>query len=239
MKTLKRIAWGLGVILVIATSLQLAAPKAVHAVISTLVTVANTAANPVPVTGTVAIAGTPAVNVASMPPVSVGPLTVSGPLPVTNPLDELGFQQPLVTQDSNLGVRQAFLIADHCSGLNCLGASGISVPTGFAAVVEDLSGSCTTNNGFIYDAYLFIEDPANPIQVDVPVTITLNRGSGINHFAFGRPVHVVLKAGSTAYLLALGQPATDASSGEGSCNFSYSGYYVSLPTVTSVSAAVK
>jgi hypothetical protein len=49
MKLLQRLLVGLGTMLLLALSLQLVAPKAVHAVVSTLVTVANTAANPVPV----------------------------------------------------------------------------------------------------------------------------------------------------------------------------------------------
>jgi hypothetical protein len=49
MKRLQCFLMGLGTVLLLAVSLQLFAPKAVHAVVSTLVTVANTAANPVPV----------------------------------------------------------------------------------------------------------------------------------------------------------------------------------------------
>jgi hypothetical protein len=48
MKLLERFLMGLGTVLLLAISLQLVAPKAVRAVVSTLVTVANTAANPVP-----------------------------------------------------------------------------------------------------------------------------------------------------------------------------------------------
>jgi hypothetical protein len=48
MKLLQRFLMGLGTALLLAVSLQFFAPKAVHAVVSTLVTVANTAANPVP-----------------------------------------------------------------------------------------------------------------------------------------------------------------------------------------------
>jgi hypothetical protein len=49
MKLLQRLLMGIGTVLLLALSLQLAAPKAVHAVVSTLVTVANTTADPVPV----------------------------------------------------------------------------------------------------------------------------------------------------------------------------------------------
>jgi hypothetical protein len=47
MKLLQRFLMGLGTVLLLAVSLELFAPRAVHAVVSTLVTVANTPSNPV------------------------------------------------------------------------------------------------------------------------------------------------------------------------------------------------
>ncbi|HEV2617490.1 MAG TPA: hypothetical protein VGU63_12870 [Candidatus Acidoferrales bacterium] len=49
MNALQRIAMGIGGTVAVALVFSLAAPKTVHAVVSALVTVANTAANPVPV----------------------------------------------------------------------------------------------------------------------------------------------------------------------------------------------
>jgi hypothetical protein len=49
MKILQRLLMGLGTVLLLALALQLVAPKAVRAVVSTLVTIANTSSNPVPV----------------------------------------------------------------------------------------------------------------------------------------------------------------------------------------------
>ncbi len=49
MNLLQRVLMGFGTVLLLAVSLQLFAPRAVHALVSTLVTVANTNANPVPV----------------------------------------------------------------------------------------------------------------------------------------------------------------------------------------------
>jgi hypothetical protein len=46
---LRRIAFGVSGVVIVALILVLAAPKAVHAIVSTLVTIANTASNPVPV----------------------------------------------------------------------------------------------------------------------------------------------------------------------------------------------
>ncbi len=49
---LNRIAMGVGGVVIVALLLALVAPKAVHAIVSTLVTVANTSSNPVPVQDT-------------------------------------------------------------------------------------------------------------------------------------------------------------------------------------------
>lgn len=51
MNVLRKILVGLGSIVVVALVLTLAAPKTVHAIVSALVTVSNTAANPVPTIG--------------------------------------------------------------------------------------------------------------------------------------------------------------------------------------------
>lgn len=51
MNVLRKILVGLGSIVVVALVLALAAPKTVHALVSALVTVSNTAANPVPTIG--------------------------------------------------------------------------------------------------------------------------------------------------------------------------------------------
>ena len=51
MKFLKRINSGTAAVIVLAAVLQLATPRAVHSVVSALVTVANTSANPVPTIG--------------------------------------------------------------------------------------------------------------------------------------------------------------------------------------------
>lgn len=48
MKVLRRIVVGLAGVVLVASALELVAPKAVQAVVSTLVTVSNTSANPVP-----------------------------------------------------------------------------------------------------------------------------------------------------------------------------------------------
>jgi hypothetical protein len=116
-------------VVVVALVLALAEPKAVHAVVSALVTVSNGPGNPVPtmavdtrnvnvvntpvpvtgninanVTGSVnaTLTGTPSVNVSGMPAVNVA--SVSGNVPVTNPLDGSGNPIPLDAQGSTFGL---------------------------------------------------------------------------------------------------------------------------------------
>jgi hypothetical protein len=75
---------GLGTVLLLAVSLQLFAPKAVHAVVSTLVTIANSTSNPVPTQQV--IPGKPffaRLVLSSGGAVSVGPGS-AGTLAVTN-----------------------------------------------------------------------------------------------------------------------------------------------------------
>jgi hypothetical protein len=91
----------LGSILALAILLQLVAPHAVHAVVSTLVTVANTTANPVPVH-------------------SVDPATPFLP----------------------------FQASGSCFSEEapCTASQFFSVPAGFTAVAQDVSGNCILTN---------------------------------------------------------------------------------------------
>lgn len=97
MNVLRRIVVGLAGVVVVALAIELAAPKAVHALVSTLVTVTNTSANPVPVTGDVnaTLTGTPTVNIST-------PLTIGGNVnaTVSNPAGTNG-PVPLVTAEAN------------------------------------------------------------------------------------------------------------------------------------------
>jgi hypothetical protein len=83
-KWMRKALIGIGGLAILALLMALAAPKAVHAIVSTLVTVSNTAANPVPTHEV--IPGKPFfASMALVPgaPTSVGPGT-SGTLAVTN-----------------------------------------------------------------------------------------------------------------------------------------------------------
>lgn len=65
MDVLRKIVIGLGAIVVVALMLALASPKTVHAIVSTLVTVANTSANPVPTTAPTGV-GVPVRNLVTL-----------------------------------------------------------------------------------------------------------------------------------------------------------------------------
>jgi len=96
MNIVRRIIVGLAGVVVVALAMELAAPKAVRAVVSTLVTVANTSANPVPVAGNVAVTNTvpisgnvnvtnvPAVQLSGTPSVNIAnPLSIGGNVSAT------------------------------------------------------------------------------------------------------------------------------------------------------------
>lgn len=146
MNIVRRIVVGLAGVIVVALAIELAAPKAVHAIVSTLVTVANTSSNPVP---TVAV-DTRSVNVvnAAVPVTGnvnatlTGTPTVSlnGNVPVANPLDNNNNPSPLVTQPS---ARNFFQLEGSCtnSGAVCFVGPLLTV-TGSVAVVQSFSGFC-------------------------------------------------------------------------------------------------
>lgn len=183
MNVLRRIVVGLAGIVVVALVMELAAPKAVHALVSTLVTVSNTTAQPVPtmavdtrnvnVVGTpsvnvnslptVQLSGTPTVNINSMPPVST---SITGNVPVTNPLDGSGNPIPLVTQNP-VSAANAFDVTGACNTLgNGCSGSIYPVPAGKMAVMQSASWTCPLPpNVNVYSAFI---DYTTPSEYTVP-----------------------------------------------------------------------
>jgi hypothetical protein len=165
MNVVRRIVVGIAGVVLVALALELFAPKAVHAVVSTLVTVSNTSGNPVPTMAVdtrnvnvvntpnvnvntlpaVQLSGTPSVNINSMPPVNA---SVTGNVPVSNPLDGSGNPIPLVTEDN--APRAAFDVTEQCNfdpTDGCLISSLFLVPSNQIAVIESFSGECTLASG--------------------------------------------------------------------------------------------
>lgn len=144
MNIVRRIVVGLAGIVVVALAMELAAPKAVHALVSTLVTVSNGAGNPVSVTGTVAVSSLPAVQLSGTPTVSL-----NGNVPVANPLDGSGNPIPLVTQNP-VSASNAFDTINQClvsSGRFVCSGTAYAVPAGKMAVIQSASSSCQLSAG--------------------------------------------------------------------------------------------
>jgi hypothetical protein len=100
MNMVRRIVIGLAGVVVVALAIEIAAPKAVHALVATAVDVVNTpnviVANTVPVTGNVNANVNGTVAVSSMPAVAIGGNVNAT---VSDPLDGSGNPVPLVTRE--------------------------------------------------------------------------------------------------------------------------------------------
>lgn len=155
MNIVRRIVVGLAGVAAVALVLALAEPKAVHAVVSALVTVSNGPGNPVPTmavdTRNVNVVNTPNVNVTNTVPVTgsvnatlTGTPTVSfnGNVPVANPSDQNQNPIPLDVESNDYSPVQA-----ACSGFspgngfsNAMACSpSITVPAGTALIIDDVS----------------------------------------------------------------------------------------------------
>jgi hypothetical protein len=190
MDVVRRIVVGIAGVVLVALALELFAPKAVHAVVSTLVTVSNTSGNPVPTMAVdtrnvnvvntpnvnvntlpaVQLSGTPSVNINSMPPVNA---SVTGNVPVSNPLDGSGNPIPLVTQ-SPVSAANAFDTINSCqvpSGKFVCGGIAYTVPAGKMAVIQSASSSCQLDAG------------ENMTEID----ITYTSPSGASEAAYMQP----------------------------------------------------
>lgn len=155
MNIVRRIVVGLAGVIAVALVLAIAEPKAVHAVVSALVTVSNGTGNPVPTvavdTRNVNVVNTPNVNVTNTVPVTgnvnatlTGTPTVSfnGNVPVANPSDQNQNPIPLDVESNDYSPVQA-----ACSGFSsgngfsnfsaC--SPAITVPAGTALIIDDVS----------------------------------------------------------------------------------------------------
>lgn len=181
MNIIRKIVAGLAGVVVIALALQLAAPKAVHAVVSTLVTVTNTpnvsvvnvpavtVANTVPVTGTV--------SVSSMPPVQL-----SGSVNVANPTDISGHPVPLIT-DTSAVVHSGSNSATSCSfaGTNTCSATLATAPSNASLVPQSFSGFCNLNASGNQMTHIYIDTIA-PVGMVVPGPLISEGGFATQNF---------------------------------------------------------
>lgn len=168
MNVIRRVVVGLAGVIVVALAMELAAPKAVHALVSTLVTVANTSGNPVPTmavdTRNVNVVNTPNVNVNSLPAVQVSGgninATVSGTVPVSGSVNATLTGSPTVALSGNVPVvnpldnnqnsvsldveaNDSSPVEAQCRGTfsGIIGSCTpqITIPAGMALVIDDVS----------------------------------------------------------------------------------------------------
>lgn len=118
------------------------------------VTVANTSANPVPVSGSVAVTNTPGVTVANTVPVtgtvaisSMPAVSLGGSINVANATDAKG--NPVLVTDSD-AARNGFFASNSCnfpSGMEDCGVALYTVPANQIAVLQSISGFCQFQAG--------------------------------------------------------------------------------------------
>lgn len=231
MNVIRKVVLGLAGVVVVAFVLELAAPKAVHAVVSTLVTVSNTSGNPVPTiavdTRNVNVVNTPNVNVSSLPAVQLsGGVNAT----VSNPTDGSGNPIPLVTKDADSPARNAY--SDRCGGNGTGGASCTfkAVPAGHELVIQGLilfalgsTGSAeqgqltVVTGGHTFFHQFFLQD-AGPCQAC--------GGVGPEGFTATLTVPIYVDPGTTPSI----NVGSDSTSPIGSVvNATISGYLVSVP----------
>jgi hypothetical protein len=198
---------------------------------SSQVTVVNTTAQPVPVTGNVGVSGsvpvTGNVGINGTPAVSV-----SGTVPVANPLDSNANPIPLTTLSAEAA--KSFVADQDCTFNNtniCTISPVFTVPAGKTAVIESVTGSC------VYDAstalalaHLFYLNNGSVIggvpgpAVNLPSLPAIVFGS-LNASSFAVNVKTYIPA-STAVNFIVHANASQTQFNTDECNVSVSGYFV-------------
>lgn len=202
MRLLKQAMAVLGTVVVIAMMAALVAPKPVHGLVATMVQVVNTSTNPVPVTGTVGLSGTPTVNVSNV---------------------------PLVTEElQNPAASPAFtlLSCSYGSGSNCV--SGVftvpsDVPVGALTVpvkrlvIDFVSGNCSVSGGSV--SLLVLEDEFG-ILFNIWSNYFALSGERGGFQVFDQQTQMYASAGDNLQFLAV------PTGGSGSCTITINGHYV-------------
>jgi hypothetical protein len=198
--------------------------KAAKGSVAAQVQVVNT---PLPVAGNVnaTINGTPTVNVASMPAINVGQVTLSGNVPVVNPVTG-GNPVPLQIQDADNPTRQSFHFLDSCTFVNTLCQDiGYNIPLGKTLVVEDISGYCTIPQTQFKTVPMIAVGAATEAVYLTPTVLYADSNSLF--LGFGRSVKLYAPnrgPNATAFNQLNFVPTQSFFSG--SCNISYQGYLV-------------
>lgn len=185
---------------------------------SSQVTVINTTAQPVPVTGNVGISGTPAV-------------TVSGNALVSNPLDSGGNAIALTTIGAE--AEKSFVADQNCIFSNniCTISPLFTVPANKTAVIESVTASCFYDTGTtLAFAHLFYANNGSVIgglagpAVNLPALPAIVFGSQ-NSSSFAVNVKTYIPA-STGVSFIVHASANQTGGNSDECNVSTSGYFV-------------
>jgi hypothetical protein len=158
-------------------------------------------------------------------------VSVVGNVAVMNPNDSnTGFPQPLLTKDYDLAAHTAGLTTQTCTfgGFGVCQTPALRTGLNSAAVLEDISGTCTfqgvVSGADITSIELLFGDsgsgnPTHPVYFSPTSEVSVGGGKTIY---FGRPIHYVLNETSEPATLTVvaGGP------GSGSCTVTYAGYNV-------------
>jgi len=228
MNVIRKVVVGLAGVVVVALAIELAAPKAVRALVSTLVTVANTSANPVPTmavdTRNVNVVNTPSVSVSSLPAVQLnGAISAT----VSNPTDGSGNPIPLVTKDADNAARHPFTAT--CSANNLHETFGndvsctVSVPAGVEYVIQTISISAGTGDANLATTVMNTTTGGVASAVDYPSGLA----SGTTSFTQNYATTLYADPGSTITI----EVSSNNSLGNGTMTIhaTIQGYFVSLP----------
>lgn len=221
MDLIRRTVIGIAGVAVVALAMSLAAPRVVHAVVSTLVTVTNTP--------NVSVVNTPTVNVASLPAVQLsGNINAN----VTNPTNTNGSAIPLLTAD--VTARQSFSSFNSCKiqafgcTMDVFPAVGNGLSLGLQTlVIESVTGYCYLDPGTsLQTAQLVGVAPAgNDEFVLDPIMSSTVPGNGINVQSYGENLKAYL-TGSGATLNGVFQTSAYETVSSDFCSMTVSGYVV-------------
>jgi hypothetical protein len=177
MNSAKRLLMGVGVVVLAGTFGALLAPKAAHGIVATLVQVANTSANPVPVTPQL-----PAVQITAFS----GPEVADGvTMDSHGPYDVSGYATIRLSVAGSNTSKLGFCLVDP---QGC--------PLGAETFTFALIGTDSNNNFYTLDSFKLsqgtstsrtYEAPSTPVQVVIVATCNGSCGGAAANFAlFGR-----------------------------------------------------
>jgi hypothetical protein len=210
---IRRIIVGLAGVVVIALAIELAAPRAVHAIVSTLVTVTNTPNVNVVNTPTVSatINGTPTVNVGGSVNATIAN-TVANPLPALN-VNDPGAQP----YEKLLCVSTPQSCSPNSVQPPLTTTSGAAVKR---LVIEEVSGNCVVNSGVVLWVELSVTGNSTVNGDNYSGNLFVPHGTGAGNFVYSARTRIYVDPGAEI------QAYFSPTGGEGACSMHMNGYLV-------------